>query len=84
MIQKKGVEKCFFTQDIYFLNNKQFKNYLKVINFRETKKNGFREHLFSRIERFQKFREQIFANREMIKKIYIVYYCNTCVHGKGK
>ena len=30
-------------------------------NFRETKKIGFREHLFSRIERFQKFREHKFS-----------------------
>ena len=30
-------------------------------NFRETKINGFREHLFSRIERFQKFREHKFS-----------------------
>ena len=30
-------------------------------NFRETKKIGFREHLFSRIERFQKLREHKFS-----------------------
>ena len=30
-------------------------------NFRETKKIGFREHLFSRIERFTKFREHKFS-----------------------
>ena len=30
-------------------------------NFRETKKIGFHEHLFSRIERFQKFREHKFS-----------------------
>ena len=59
-------------------------------NFREIKKIGFREHLFSRIERFQKFREHKFSRIGKWLKIcghlfYIiyccmpVYYCNACI-----